>query len=167
MFRRLGGAVLVAVAVTAAAVLIPNGVAATTQSPDLVVHEWGTFTSIAGPDGQAVQWRPLTGPSDLPCFVTLLNSNSIKLPQGGVPAIKATVRMETPVLYFYSASEQTVRASVTFPEGLFSEWYPQATQRRDSKSDIRRLSSLPWTHSMERCAGDAGAKETFPDRAGR
>ena len=73
MIKRLGGAVLVAVAVSAAAVLIPNGVAATTQSPDLVVHEWGTFTSIAGPDGQAVQWRPLTGPSDLPCFVTLLN----------------------------------------------------------------------------------------------
>ena len=71
--------------------------------PQLTVHEWGTFTSIAGPDGQAVEWRPLTGPSDLPCFVTTLNPNSIKInAQGGIPGLKALVRMETPVLYFYS-----------------------------------------------------------------
>src|SRR4029077_3205441 len=36
---------------------------------DLTVHEWGTFTSIAGNDGQAVRWLPLSGPSDLPSFV--------------------------------------------------------------------------------------------------
>src|SRR6059036_2986773 len=35
----------------------------------LVVHEWGTFTSIAGKDGVAVDWHPLNGPSDLPKFV--------------------------------------------------------------------------------------------------
>jgi len=29
--------------------------------PDLVAHEWGTFTSIGGDDGQAVEWLPLTG----------------------------------------------------------------------------------------------------------
>src|SRR4030095_4322397 len=35
----------------------------------LVVHEWGTFTSIAGKDGFALEWRPLNGSSDLPKFV--------------------------------------------------------------------------------------------------
>src|ERR1700682_1895660 len=35
----------------------------------LVVHEWGTFTSIAGKDGVALEWRPLNGPTDLPKFV--------------------------------------------------------------------------------------------------
>src|ERR1700682_2827814 len=35
----------------------------------LVVHEWGTFTSIAGKDGIALEWRPLNGSSDLPKFV--------------------------------------------------------------------------------------------------
>src|SRR5437870_8014867 len=35
----------------------------------LVVHEWGTFTSIAGKDGIALEWRPLNGLSDLPKFV--------------------------------------------------------------------------------------------------
>ena len=27
--------------------------------PDLTVHEWGTFTSIAGKDGRAAEWLPL------------------------------------------------------------------------------------------------------------
>ena len=35
----------------------------------LVVHEWGTFTSIAGKDGVALEWRPLNGSTDLPGFV--------------------------------------------------------------------------------------------------
>ncbi len=30
----------------------------------LTVHEWGTFTSIAGEDGMAVEWKPLAGPDD-------------------------------------------------------------------------------------------------------
>lgn len=33
------------------------------------VHEWGTFTSIAGANGMALDWQPFGGPSDLPCFV--------------------------------------------------------------------------------------------------
>src|SRR5262249_27296266 len=37
--------------------------------PSLTVHEWGTFTSIAGRDGNAVLWRPLAGTADLPSFV--------------------------------------------------------------------------------------------------
>jgi hypothetical protein len=128
MSKRLGGIALAVVAAAAMGV-VPRSPSVAAQSPDLVVHEWGTFTSIAGPDGEAVQWRPLTGPSDLPCFVTQLNPNSFKLNTNGLPGLKATVRMETPVVYFYSASEQTVRASVKFPQGLISEWYPQATQR--------------------------------------
>src|SRR5258706_9569458 len=35
----------------------------------LVVHEWGTFTSIAGKNGASLEWRPLNGASDLPSFV--------------------------------------------------------------------------------------------------
>ena len=35
----------------------------------LTVHEWGTFTSIAGKQGVSVEWRPLAGKSDLPSFV--------------------------------------------------------------------------------------------------
>jgi len=49
-------------------------------SPDLTVHEWGTFTAIAGKDGHAVQWTPLTGSTDLPRFVE--HFNNVKLQAG-------------------------------------------------------------------------------------
>lgn len=105
------------------------------RAADLVVHEWGTFTSVAGPDGQAVPWHPLSGSSDLPCFVQLLNPGSVKveLPVNGayqpvslLTALRARVRMETPVLYFYSPRDTTVDVRVQFPHGLITEWYPQA-----------------------------------------
>ncbi|HEU0368667.1 MAG TPA: hypothetical protein VFR42_05630, partial [Candidatus Acidoferrum sp.] len=38
------------------------------QEADLAAHEWGTFTSIAGNAGTAVQWFPWAVPSDLPKF---------------------------------------------------------------------------------------------------
>jgi hypothetical protein len=99
------------------------------QQANLTVHEWGTFTSVAGLDGQAVDWRPLDGPSDLPCFVTKLNPTSVKSIvvtgeyAGGIPA---KVRMETPVLYFYTPTEISVRVHVRFPQGVITEWYPRA-----------------------------------------
>ena len=88
---------------------------------DLMAHEWGTFTSIAGPDGQAMDWLPLTGSTDLPSFVEhLSNVNNFK---GG---LRGTVRMETPVLYFYAPRETTVSVHATFSKGLITEWYPHA-----------------------------------------
>ena len=88
---------------------------------DLTVHEWGTFTSVAGPDGQAVEWLPLTGSTDLPGFVEHFRDGQFKCGLGG------TVRMETPVLYFYSPRETTVSAKVSFSKGLITEWYPHAS----------------------------------------
>lgn len=101
-----------------------------TQSPPskLVVHEWGTFTSVAGQDGRAVEWQPLSGPSDLPCFVRVLSPVCVKCvnPTSVLPAVRATVRMETPILYFYSPEEVTARVQIRFPQGLITEWYPHA-----------------------------------------
>ena len=85
--------------------------------PPLTVHEWGTFTSIAGEDGQAVRWLPQGGQSDLPCFVERGQFKG---------AISGTVRMETPVLYFYSPRDVTVNVKVGFKNGLITEWYPHA-----------------------------------------
>jgi hypothetical protein len=45
----------------------------------LVAHEWGTFTSVAGEDGSAVQWAPLSGTPDLPSFVKHLSPRNLKL----------------------------------------------------------------------------------------
>lgn len=88
--------------------------------PDLMVHEWGTFTSIAGPHGDSMDWLPLTGSTDLPSFVEHFRDVHFK---GG---LRGTVRMETPVLYFYSSQEGTVSVDVSFLRGLITEWYPHA-----------------------------------------
>ena len=88
----------------------------------LTAHEWGTFTSVAGPDGQAVEWSPLTGSTDLPGFVEQFQKGGYKL------GLRGTVRMETPVLYFYAPSEETVSVQVSFSKGVITEWYPHASR---------------------------------------
>src|SRR5713101_2942812 len=88
----------------------------------LTAHEWGTFTSIAGRDGSAVQWSPLTGSTELPGFVEHFRDAGFKL------GLRGTVRMETPVLYFYDSREETVSVKVTFAKGVITEWYPRASR---------------------------------------
>jgi hypothetical protein len=88
----------------------------------LTAHEWGTFTSIAGIDGRAMEWSPLTGSTDLPGFVEHFRDPGFKL------GLRGTVRMETPVLYFYDSREETVSVSVAFSQGVITEWYPHASR---------------------------------------
>src|SRR3989440_380859 len=88
----------------------------------LTAHEWGTFTSIAGRNGSAVEWLPLTGSTDLPGFVEHFRHAGFKL------GLRGTVRMETPVLYFYGSREGTVSVKVSFAKGMITEWYPHATR---------------------------------------
>jgi len=100
---------------------------ATPQKDRLVVHEWGTFTSIAGKDGVALEWRPLNGPSDLPKFVhSTANLNTGLRHINSKIELTAAVRMETPVIYFYSNREMNVSTKVDFPKGKITEWYPLA-----------------------------------------
>jgi hypothetical protein len=90
------------------------------SDPSLTAHEWGTFTSIAGKDGHAALWLPLTGSTDLPAFVEHFQTVDFK---GG---LRGTVRMETPVLYFYTNHPTTLSVHVSFSQGLITEWYPHA-----------------------------------------
>jgi hypothetical protein len=53
------------VAVTA--LIAPPAVSAATDDP-LIVHEWGTFTTVQGADGEQIWWRPPAS-VDLPDFV--------------------------------------------------------------------------------------------------
>ena len=109
----------------------------------LIAHEWGTFTSVAGEDGSPVEWAPLYGAPDLPCFVAHIgNANFTKW------AFSGLVRMETPVLYFYSRRPQTFSVHVDFPQGLITEWYPQASKVTPASAgnDIAgyRNGSIEW-----------------------
>lgn len=88
----------------------------------LTAHEWGTFTSVAGAGGQAVEWSPLTDSTDLPGFVEQFQKGGYKL------GLRGTVRMETPVLYFYSSIERTVSVKARFSKGVITEWYPHASK---------------------------------------
>lgn len=100
-----------------------------TKPADLVVHEWGTFTSIAGKNGAAIDWRPLNGASDLPKFVYTEDAQKGYRETYGVKGKNqiARVRMETPVIYFYTPREMEVSVNVNFPNGKITEWYPQAS----------------------------------------
>jgi hypothetical protein len=90
------------------------------QPSDLTIHEWGTFTSVAGEDGSAVAWDALGGKDDLPSFVASFGYRCFKR------SITDTVRMETPVMYFYSPRDLVAHVKVEFPQGVITEWYPQA-----------------------------------------
>jgi hypothetical protein len=114
-------------------------------SPDLTVHEWGTFTAVTGKDGNAVEWAPLTGSTDLPGFVEHFSDANFKL------RLRGTIRMETPVLYFYSPRDKTVSVKVTFSQGVISEWYPHAVRVQPSgvlrNTNLRQLKndgSIEW-----------------------
>ena len=101
-------------------------------SSEFTAHEWGTFTSVQGADGVPVQWQP-TLATDLPRFVysRAVANGGFRTPPLSDPFRKAgtlsLMRMETPVIYFYSEQARTVDVQVRFPQGRMTEWYPQAT----------------------------------------
>ena len=115
------------------------------RSTDLTVHEWGTFTSIAGKEGQAVEWSPLTGSTDLPGFVEHLSTADFKL------GLRGTIRMETPVMYFYTSQDVTASVRVAFAKGIITEWYPSASRvephgvlRNASLDQMQGSGTIAW-----------------------
>ena len=100
------------------------------SSNGLTVHEWGTFTSVAGEDGATIEWNTLGCSSDLPRFVNDYGYRGFKW------RLQGTVRMETPVMYFYSSRELDAHVTVSFPKGLITEWYPQADYQVFQKSRV-------------------------------
>jgi hypothetical protein len=83
----------------------------------LVVHEWGTFTTVQGSDGVVLEGLRHEE-RDLPPFVHDLRDYT------GVSGVSP--KMETPVLYFYAPTERKVRVRVRFPRGVVTQWYPAA-----------------------------------------
>jgi hypothetical protein len=134
--RRLG-----LIAVLAVSVITPVLVAPISDGrvAGLVAHEWGTFTSVAGEDGRAVQWLPLEGPTDLPDFVNRIDCRL----KGSLPGM---VRMETPVIYFYAPREMTVNVNVRFRQGIITEWFPRPHGfSLDSTSSGAFRGEIAWT----------------------
>src|SRR5262245_38404478 len=86
------------------------------------VHEWGTFTSFAGSDGQVLSFTPSA--EDLPAFVYRGGQDQVgpkqqvqSLDLGGKRFIpNVLISLETPVLYFYADRELTASVDVVFPK---------------------------------------------------
>lgn len=148
------------------------------DDPDsFVVHEWGTFTSVQGADGAQLTWAPLLD-TELPSFVyrSFIDNGGL-----GGPALlagqnkgrlSATLRMETPVIYFYTEKQLEVDVRVLFPEGLITEWYPQASQvgpyvsdDRDRIADSQR-SLIEWNdvHVLARGTNEITSTALIRDR---
>jgi len=150
MFMRITPRIAIAFAFLLGAVLftpVVTKLGAQDESPRkdrFVAHEWGTFTSVSTADGRAQQWDPLSGPSELPSFV--YRSGQCRKGERGALAL---VRMETPVIYFYSDRDVRAAVKVEFPKGCITEWYPLA--RASSQT-------IDWNNFV----AQPGAKENFP-----
>lgn len=115
------------------------------------LHEWGTFTTVAGSDGVLLDGLQREEEA-LPPFVRahfgfengqmqpdaemtrIARAHGIPHFFAGVPLTKGfgkrpvknvTVKMETPVLYFHSRKAFHARVKVGFNGGSISQWYPQ------------------------------------------
>ena len=118
------------------------------ESPPMVVHEWGTFTSLQNESGQAIgglntddepvpnfvhtTLEMLVPPTQLPPSFLGKAPGSVGFFGKGIPGLHldVTMRLETPVMYFYPPEgtiepvEMDVKAS--FRGGWLTEYYPQA-----------------------------------------
>ena len=90
--------------------------AAAGEDPGYVLHEWGTFTTLADSGGVIVSGIHYDEEA-LPKFVYRRNS----LPADSCPL---NMKMETPVIYIYSDVPRDLQIIVNFPKGLMTSWYP-------------------------------------------
>ncbi len=108
------------------------------NSDKLVVHEWGTFTSLEDETGRQLGGINVDD-EPLPAFVHDLNpyvlgsQYTTPLQFKGAPPRHpfVTLRLETPVIYFYPPKSATgplsVNVDVQFHGGWLTQFYPQAT----------------------------------------
>jgi hypothetical protein len=98
-------------------------------SDGLVVHEWGTFTSVQGSEGIALEGLQHEE-EGLPAFVYSRSKvRACPLRDRGYKGLEVDVahvtkKMETPVIYFHSPEACRVRLRVCFQKGLLSQWFP-------------------------------------------
>lgn len=127
-----------------ALVVALNGLA-TSSYAKFEVHEWGTFTSVQGSDGNIlshleheeeelpsfVHSRVTAAGGDALDFCKNCKTGCCKMmccedlsPEANLP-VNVTQKMETPVLYFYSDIPHKVDVRVDFPKGMISQFYPK------------------------------------------
>jgi hypothetical protein len=161
MSRTKSRAVGFAMAALAGAVA-PAGAEAPTHA--LVVHEWGTFTSVVGSDGVRLTGLE-TEEERLPAFVHSLGVAAPGTKGIGWPVQGVTIKMETPVLYFYAARETPVTVRVGFRGGSISQWYPQRAEGEKAAAEMPAKATLAAVDFSRGYEGWIEWRATVLDRA--
>lgn len=112
----------------------------------LVVHEWGTFTELQDAAGNPLP-RVNTDDEPVPAFVHGFGASLLRTGNFGkrlpFEYNDLTVRLETPVIYFYPPSNcelpMTVDVHVGLRNGWLSEFYPNAKYTAPGLKDARRI----------------------------
>jgi hypothetical protein len=106
------------------------------------VHEWGTFTVLAGSHGNQVSWY-------------LPHGDIARLPDFVHPGIfgkarAARIRMETPVIYFYPKERMKVAVEAAFANGSITETYPYSIGRMTGIDPASGMIMKPgkWTGTL-------------------
>lgn len=86
----------------------------------LIVHEWGTFLSVQGSDGNTLGGM-VESDENLPGFVLSRNQEGW---ERSVARKNYISKMETPVTYFYTDRPRLVQFEASMPQGLLTHWYP-------------------------------------------
>ena len=96
--------------------------------PAYTLHEWGTFTSVSGSDGVLLPGLEAEEEA-LPRFVEshagMANGRSPFSKGWSRPLSNVTIKMETPVIYFYTPAAFAAHVEVGFRGGSISQWYPR------------------------------------------
>lgn len=121
-----------------------------TLSAQYTAHEWGTFTTLAGSDGKLLPGLHVDE-EQLPDF-TYSHADIYRGEGTGndkgfsvdYELTNVTVKMETPVIYFYSQKQMDVNVRVDFPRGAVSQWYPHRSSGEQLPNDLKLNFSSPY-----------------------
>jgi hypothetical protein len=143
------------------------------HSADLIVHEWGTFTSFQDARGQTIPGINVDD-EPVPKFVHRLNDIQVFTPRSiparwsqGAPRCHpdVTLRLETPVLYFYPQpgfAARSIDVRAAFVGGWLTEFYPFAeTDQAGFPATLDRSArgSLNW-QGLKLASGPASLPQT-------
>ena len=115
--------------------------------PKLVVHEWGTFLTVQGSNGETLGGM-VDSEEALPSFVIERSESAHERSQTRWRSMLFT-KMETPVTYFYADKPMVVSVKVDMPKGLLTHWYPTVSQmlpewKKGVTPDPKAGSTLNW-----------------------
>src|SRR5450759_573880 len=94
------------------------------EKPDFTLHEWGTFTSVSGSDGALLPGLE-TEEEALPGFVYSHDGMPRRGKGYAGQLHHVTIKMETPVIYFYASEPFAAHVHVGVNTDSISQWFPQ------------------------------------------